>query len=247
MTPLRIVQAARNNAIWCDTVCRAHGIPGEFHDRVWLNRHPVPRFHSNAITLSDRRDAATQLAYVQALITSGLPGTWSVKDSFYALDLARLGFQRLFEATWLWRASSPMALHPASAGTRWAWVNRASELARWETVWSGDAGNISASPQPRLFMPALLADQDVGFIAAYQDEKIVAVAIANRTDEVVGLSNVFVPSADSTWFWAGCIAMVQERFPGLPLVGYQRGSKLAVAQTLGFEAVQNLRVWIRQV
>jgi len=44
----RSVRAARNNAEWCDAVCRAHGNPGEFHDGIWLNRKPVPRFYPNA-------------------------------------------------------------------------------------------------------------------------------------------------------------------------------------------------------
>src|SRR5512137_115235 len=102
----RIEQAARNSAIWCDTVCRTHGTPGEFYDAVWVNRHPVPRFYSNAVTLSDQRSAAMQLDHIQALLATSLPGSWSVKDSFCALDLAELGFQLLFGATWLWRAPS---------------------------------------------------------------------------------------------------------------------------------------------
>ena len=113
-------------------------------------------------------------------------------------------------------------------------------------AWSRDPANTSATPQPRLFLPALLAVRDSAFLAAYQDEAIVAGAIANRTDEVVGLSNVFVPLAESPWFWAGCIAAIQERFLGLPIVGYQRGPEVAVAQAVGFEKVQDLRVWIRQ-
>ena len=247
MTLSRIGQAARNNAIWCDAVCRAHGTPGEFYDAVWINRHPVPRFYSNAVTLSDQRDVTTQLAHIQDLIVTGLPGSWSVKDSFCSLDLAELGFQLLFEATWLWRTPSPTVPHSANTRTRWTWVRSALELTQWETAWSGDPANSSSTRQPRLFVPALLADQSIAFIAAYQDEEIVAGAIANRTDDVVGLSNVFVPSADSALFWAGCIATVHDRFPGLPLVGYERGPELAMAQAVGFERVQDLRVWTRQV
>ena len=247
MTPSRTEQAARNNAIWCDTVCRTHGTPGEFYDALWMNRHPVPRFYSNVVTLSDQQAAATQLAHLRALVASGLPGSWSVKDRFCALDLTELGFQLLFEATWLWRAASPVASHSANTRTRWTWVESVSELAHWETVWRGDLANTSSTPQPRLFLPALLVVQDVAFLAAYQDEAIVAGAIVNRTDEVVGLSNVFVPLAESTWYWVGCIAATQERFPGMPIVGYQRGPELAVAQAVGFEKVRDLRVWIRQV
>ena len=52
MTYARVEQAARNNAVWCETVCRVHGTPGEFYNVLWLNRHPVPRFYPNVVTLS---------------------------------------------------------------------------------------------------------------------------------------------------------------------------------------------------
>ena len=61
-----------------------------------------------------------------------------------------------------------------------------------------------------------------------------------------GVSNIFTPAAGNDLFWAGCIAAVQDRFPGLPLVGYQRGPELAAAQKVGFERLQGLRVWIRE-
>ena len=239
-------QAARNNAIWCDTVCRAHGIPGEFHDALWINRHSVPRFYSNVVTLTDQRNATTQLAQIQALLESSLPGNWSVKDSFCALDLTDFGFQVLFEATWLCRAPAPTALDDIDSRIRWTLVHDESELAQWETAWSDEPKNRSSIPQPRLFVPTLLGDHNVAFIAAYQDEAIVAGAIANRTGDVVGLSNVFTPAAGNDLFWEGCIDSAQERFPGLPLVGYERGPELAVAQQVGFEKLQSLRVWIRQ-
>jgi hypothetical protein len=69
--------------------------------------------------------------------------------------------------------------------------------------------------------------------------------IANRTDTVVGLSNLFAPSEDSVAFWAGCVATAQATFPGLPLVGYESGVDLACAEAVGFEKLQSLRVWGR--
>jgi hypothetical protein len=38
----RVELAARNNAVWCDTVCRAHGVPGEFLNGIWVNRKLGP-------------------------------------------------------------------------------------------------------------------------------------------------------------------------------------------------------------
>ena len=92
----------------------------------------------------------------------------------------------------------------------------------------------------------MLTNPEIVFIAAYQDQSLVAGAIANRTTDVVGLSNVFAPSDDPLPFWGGCVAMAQEYFPGAPVVGYERGPELTVAQEVGFETLQPLKVWIRQ-
>jgi hypothetical protein len=94
-------------------------------------------------------------------------------------------------------------------------------------------------------MPSLLTDEDIVFIAAYQDRQIVAGGIANRTGEVVGVSNVFAPEEDARPYWSGYITAIIEAFPGLPLVGYERGVELAISQQLGFETIRPLRVWIR--
>lgn len=239
----RLRQAVSNNAVWCDTVCCAHGCPGEFHDGLWINRHETPPFSPNVVTLSPVGAAADPLARIRELLDAGIPGSWAVKDSFAELELAPLGFQILFEATWLyWPVSRPAPVR-AGAGAHWTTVRQAAELARWEAAWRGEpAGGGPAAP---LFLPALLADRNVAVVAGYEQQRIVAGAIANRTGAVVGLSNLFVPEHDPEPFRAGCVAAVIGAFPGLPLVGYESGQELAVARSLGFEALGPLRVWLR--
>jgi hypothetical protein len=39
--------------------------------------------------------------------------------------------------------------------------------------------------------------------------------------------------------------MVQERFPDVPMVGYEHGPELAIAQEIGFEMLHPLKVWTR--
>lgn len=245
MTLSQVEQAARNNAIWCDTICRAHGAPGEFHESVWFNRNPVPRFYPNVVTLSNQRPAAAQLAHVQELVAAILPEHWAIKDSFGTLDLAALSFQLFFEAHWIWRSPSAPLPKAHDLGIQWVRLQDAVQLTQWESAWSGNPIGHSATPQPRLFLPALLADLNVAFIAAYQGNAIIAGAIANRTDTVVGLSNLFAPAADSVAFWAGCVATAHATFPGLPLVGYENGADLTHAEAVGFDKLQSLRVWGR--
>ena len=239
---------ARNNALWCDAVCRAHGRPGEFLAGLWLNRQPVPRFYSNAVTLSPK-DPAGQRAWVEHLL-SRRP-SFSVKDSFVALDLSDLGFDVLFEATWLWRDPVPpdlvrrtpeSATHPELA---WSVVKDAAGLARWEAAWAGlHAGQVVPGSE-RIFGRGLLHEPGVALLAGARESQIVAVAAANQTGDVVGLSNVFAPAEDAVAVWAGVVAYAASLFPGRPLVGYERGDDLALAQVVGFRAVGPLRVWAR--
>lgn len=235
--------AAQNNAAWCDAVLRAHGAPCAFRPAAWFSRRPAPPYYPNVVTLAGA-DQAAQLAVVRELIAGGLAGAWAVKDSFGALDLSPLGFAPLFEAEWIWR---PAALDPPDGAlddVRWVRVRTPAELAEWEAAWRGapDADPDAA----RIFPPALLADDQIVFLAALRGRQIVAGAIANRTGAVAGLSNTFAPAPEAARFWAGCVAAASMAFPGLPLVGYERGADLALALGLGFEAIGPLRVWQRR-
>jgi hypothetical protein len=243
MTTSEAALCARNNALWCDAVCRAHGLPGEFLAGLWLNRRPVPRFYSNAVTLSPK-DPAGQRAWVEHLM-SRRP-SFSVKDSFAALDLSGLGFNVLFEATWLWhdpvRRTQESATHQALA---WSVVGDAAGLARWEAAWAGlHAGQVVPGSE-RVFRGGLLHEPGVALLAGARDGQIVAVAAANQTGEVVGLSNVFAPALQAATVWAEVVAYVGHLFPGRALVGYERGDELGYAQAVGFRPVGPLRVWAR--
>jgi hypothetical protein len=120
-----------------------------------------------------------------------------------------------------------------------------SELAAWERAWGGEPANQIDPNQAGLFLPALLTDENIAIIAAYQDQRIIAGAIANCSGAVVGVSNTFVPEGEGERFRAGCLAQVSHAFPGLPLVGYEAGRDLAEMQALGFEVLGPLRIWVK--
>src|SRR5882672_8413467 len=103
-TEAKVMSAVRNNSQWCDAVCRAHQVPGEFHDAYWVNRGKVPPYTSKLISLAGQAQAATQLEAIRSLIASEPALRFSVKDAFQCLDLALLGFEVLFKATWIYWA-----------------------------------------------------------------------------------------------------------------------------------------------
>lgn len=238
-----LAHAAHNNAHWCDTICRAHGVPGEFSEQLWFNRHQTPRFYPNAVTLAPTPQALAAHSRLYNRLADALPAQGAVKDSFSTLDLTPWGFQPLFTAMWLWRAPAPSQPHSPLTNIQWATVQEPTKLALWEEAWNGQP--TEAAAPPRIFLPTLLADPDLCFIAAYQNEQIVAGAIANRTGEVVGVSNVFYPAQDAPAYWAGCVAAIAVHYPTHPLVGYEQGDDLVMAQALGFTTLGPLQVWAR--
>jgi hypothetical protein len=274
-----IVQAAENNALWCDAVCRANGAPGEFHADLWLNRHRVPRFYPNAVTLTPD-GAAGQLARVAEICAARR--AFAVKDSFAALDLRPLGFEVLFEAVWVGKTADgrrPAADHgrqttdhkqeiadrgrgelsgavssgeqrsavggQRSSALAWSVVGGPDALARWEAAWAGLPSGQLVPESARIFRPSLLEAQGVAFLAGLRAGRITAVAAANLTGAVVGLSNVFTQEEDPAEVWAGAAALATALFPGRSLVGYERDEDLTAAQAAGFEPLAGLRVWVR--
>ncbi|HKM99218.1 MAG TPA: hypothetical protein VJX23_01785 [Candidatus Binataceae bacterium] len=239
----RNVRVARNNAEWCDAVCRAHGNAGEFLEGMWLNRRPVPRFYPNAGTIAEPNPR--QLDLIDDLIAARLPPGWAVKDSFCTLDLASRGFRVLFAAEWIYLPASGLKNGIASGGevARWEIVRSDRALADWEAAWSRAGGGDGS--EDRIFVPSLLQSTDITVVAGYRDGRVVAGAIANRSDGVVGWSNFFAPDAEMFDCGAASLATIAEVFPGLPIVGYEHGDELRNALALGFESIGPLRIWLK--
>lgn len=228
-----LLAAVLNNAAWCDAVCRAHGLPGVSTADAWTSPRRTPPLYPDAVTLTP--DGVSAAALVAAIDT-GSPGC-SVKDSFASLDLGPEGFEVLFEAQWIHRPAGPAPL-PAGPSPQWSEVAGADGLAEWEAAWSGE-GKASG-----LFRPELLTGEAV-FLAGRTGGRIVAGAVANRSGSVVGVSNLFAHQDTAVAAtWAGTLAAVAARWPGLPVVGYESGDDLDAALRAGFTALGPLRVWI---
>ena len=222
-----VEQAARNNAEWCDAVCASHGLAAAFHDRLWACRSRTPPLYPDAVTLDATATAEDVLAHVDTT-TSGC----SVKDSFVTLDLRPAGFRVLFDATWIALARGRSDERPPAG---WSPVVDAGALDRWRRASDCDLRDE-------------LVDRDDILILAHHasetEDGIVAGGVLNCSDSVVGMSNLFSRDRDLDEVWSACLAFAGDRFPDLPVVGYEAGATLACARRHGFEAVGQLRVWI---
>lgn len=241
---LLIEAAVRNNAAWVAAVHRAHGHVGETVATLWLTRGAALPFYPNAVTLAPH-GAEEVIVVLRRLTAAGQTTGWGVKDSYAALDLTLLGFRRLFSATWIYRpAGAPN--NADTAGLTWRRVATAAALAAWEQAWRGASAD---TPPPRLFLPALLDDPDIVFLAGCVGEAVVAGTIANRTglgaQAVVGVSNLFWPVGDGERLRPGALAALSAAFPGRPLVGYDSGGEPDAMLRQGFTPLGPLQVWAR--
>ncbi|MDH6576925.1 hypothetical protein [Kitasatospora sp. MAP5-34] len=223
--------AARNNAEWCATMSRSHGLAGEFGPQAWAAPARTPLYYPDAVTLVPGADPAA----LAARIDTAAPGA-SVKDSFADLDLTGAGFRVLFEAQWIHR---PAGAPATASDLGWNVVGDPDALRAWALAWDDGDGNAD------LFRPELL-DDPATFVLAGQsaDGRVVAGAVASRSDQVVGISNVFALDGDSDAAWPVVLDAVHRLFPTLPVVGYEHGEDLAAAVRHGFEPVGLLRIWL---
>ena len=203
-------------------MCFAHGTVGRFLVHTWVNAEPVPRFYPNVVTLTTgEADIVEQRQTVRILLKSNLPGRWAVKDSFNTLDVARLGFDVLFEANWI-RLAQPKAAMMLSGLS-------------WER----------AKPGGEAFPASLFSDENFVMFSGSRNGAVVAGGTLYHSDGVVGISNVSADADEAPVVWRDLAALAASTFPGVPLVGYESGDELKAARKAGFELGDPLRIWVK--
>ena len=233
MTGEWLVEAVRNNAEWCDAVCRSHGAPGRFGPRSWTSTAAVPPYYPDAITLSPDATFADLAGGVEG------KGGASVKDSFAVLSPD--GWEQLFEARWIHR---PPPEPPRESGAlHWEPVRDARTLREWELACFGGETDELLKPSllrtPGIAVLAGRARGDAGDLGDPGD--ILCGSVLNVSGRVTGVSNVFGHDLDAAW--AGTVAGAAALFPGRPLVGYETDT--APAARHGFTPIGPLRVWLK--
>ena len=221
--------AVQNNMDWYEAEAQAWNIEAHRTAHAWWSTQPVPAYHSNLVA------AGTLPASTIAAIDAAIIGAWSIKDAHAKYDLQPLGFEVLFDATWIARPPEPAPLHSSdSPVTR---VEDAATLSRWIDAWD------ETPPGQTVFQPALLANPNVHFVYVEGPQGILGGLCLNESPHTVGITNTF-GSAQTLDL---CIAYAAQSFPGKALVGYERGDDLEQMLQRGFVALGELRVWISNV
>jgi hypothetical protein len=223
--------AARNNAEWCHAFSRTHGVAGSFHAAFWSSRVRTPPYYPDAVTLRPN------IAVEDLLSAIDVGEGCTVKDSFACLDLGAAAFRPLFRAEWVVRQP---ARGRRAAPRGWSALTTEAQLRRWEASWGEVPGG------SEFFRPALLKDETIAVLAGYDGDRILAGAIANRSANVIGLSNVFDSAGELDSAWASGAAAAATLWGDLPTVGYDSGDDLHAAHDAGFESIGELVVWINE-
>ncbi len=228
----RIGLAALDNARWCDTVCRSHGVVGDTDEQAWTSPLRTPPYYPDVVTLSPDAEEYALLARVDA--SDGC----SVKDSFAALDLSMEDFARLVEGEWLWH-DSPAAR--TGDDRRWHRVTTPDAMHAWVTAWAPDPED------HRILLPSLLEQPGVVVLAGTDGDHddVLAGAIVTVGESVAGLGNFFSRDGDEARTWLAAVAAAREVVGGIPLVGWEAGASLAAAEAAGCERLGPLTVWMR--
>jgi hypothetical protein len=229
--PSLVRAAARNNAEWCHAFCRTHGIAGRFHAAFWSSPARTPPYYPDAVTL--RPNIAVEHLLSGIDVGEGC----TVKDSFARLDLGAAAFRPLFRAEWVVRQP---ARGRRTATRGWSALTTEAQLRRWEASWGEVPGGSG------FFRPALLKDETIAVLAGYDGDRIVAGAIANRSADVIGLSNVFDTDGELDSAWTAGATAAATLWGELPTVGYDSGDALHAAHDAGFESIGELVVWINE-
>jgi hypothetical protein len=225
---------ARNNADLYQAVFRAHNIADTRTPEAWSSSANAPPYYSNFVALSEA--SGTELSKQISKLKRELTPPFSVKDSFAKLEIAKLGFSILFEATWISRSVHRVV---SNLPIQWKRVSSESDFARWQNAWQQ-----SSPTEERVFIPKMLADPQLAFFAREDDGVFTAGCLANQSTDAIGLSNVFYAESNSDCFKqsAACLDTISM---GLPIVGYENGEALKLAIAAGFQEVGPLRIWIK--
>jgi hypothetical protein len=228
----RAICGARNNADWYEAVFSVHGLRYHRAAYAFVADEVPPPYYSNLTVLSPDENAA--ITSELADMADRHNGFMSLKDSFCQLDLAKNGFETLFEAFWIWRSPRQVVI-PAG----WEIVKKADDLLLWEEGWKR---NGSPTDQ-RMFSEAFLEHSEVVFLGIKTDGRFVAGCIANKSNDSVGISNVFAETPSQLIFSQAADA-VSAVFGDLPVVGYESAGELMYAKGADFDLVGKLRILV---
>ena len=244
MVALKRQRAIANNIGFYEEIFRSHNIRFFKTNTVFYTPQIALPQMSNIVTRSRGWQPDVHFEQVENAARRSDWNSWSIKDSFSAVDMSQFGFGKLFDATWIYLEGNSFKRAELSSGLRWDVIKGRRELTAWRLAWNKN--EIDGNVAELLFVDRLVENPRMHFIAGYEGGRLVAGCILNRTEPVFGISNFFARE-DSAGTWSGMIEFIRASVTSNDLVGYEQAPVIDRSLAgLGFEKVGDLTVWIRK-
>lgn len=215
--------AAQNNADWYAMMWDLRGLRYRRDAHGFCAIDPPPPYHGWV--------TAVPGAPIEDLIARMLHRPdFAIKDGGGEHDLSKMGLQKFFDASWI-----AFTAHPTGTTTSWEEITNASQLKHWEDAW-----RVTSPSDEEQFPAPILKRKDVRIWGRKKGSGYDAGAIANLSDDCVGLSNLFGAHA-----WPAATTLCSTFGNGQPVVGYERGRDLKEALAEGWYIVGPLSFWAR--
>jgi hypothetical protein len=236
----KITKAIRNNNDLYEAVFDPLGATSHRTNSIWYSMEKTPPLYSNLVTLAKNWQPDDVFRAINDNYEQEKWNKWSIKDSFGALDLGEFGFKKLFDAHWIYPDATNFATPEESQHLRYEIVESVDGLSKWRTVWDADE-----RLGKEIFHPNLLDNPKVYFVAGYEAEKIKSGCFVNKSEDVLGVSNFFAPD-DNLDYRSGMLDFILDSIERVDIVGYERNRLTENLRLLGFEAIEDLTVWLKK-
>ena len=178
MVALKRQRVISNNIGFCEAIFRSHDITFIKNNAIFYSHQKALPLMSNIVTRSRGWQPDVHFQQIDTAAINAGWESWSIKDSFSSLNLVKFGFERLFDATWIYLEGNAFRRSETSASLRWDLIKGRRELAAWRLAWNKNEsdGNIA----DLIFADRLLENSRMHFIAGYEGESLVAGCILNK-------------------------------------------------------------------
>lgn len=233
-------KAIRNNNGLYEEIFGSRNIKSIRTDLIWYCLENTPPLYSNLVTISEKWQPDEIFSEIDRKFKIEKWDEWSIKDSFGLLDLNKYGFAKLFNAEWIYLEAEKFTPKSESRNLRYEIVRSEDALAQWRCAWDSDE-----KTGIQIFSAELLHNPRVFFVAGYDYQQIISGCFVNRTGNVLGISNFFSPEKDSV-YWSEIISFIFDTKGRLDIACYERTDLVKDLQSLGFESVGDLIVWLKR-
>jgi ribosomal protein S18 acetylase RimI-like enzyme len=231
-------------AAWHSACLAALGVESLRERSMWQARHPAPFIYLAAITLGGPGDAAEHRERVRELVASR-PGPMAINDTWNALDLAGLGFERHTER-WFAR---PAIATAEPTDPRVKRVRTPAGLATFEASQHRgfDTPELAAMGTFAVFAPRLLEDRNMHILAIEDGAGGVASSgMAYVAAGVVGIYSLATPADHRRQGLGEAVTRAALSVARWPAVLQPSAMGEALYRRLGFVPVGAVTNWIRR-